>query len=166
MIDTAKRIVDRALKMGADEAEVFMIKSEGRGFTVEKNSISSLSGGLKKGIGIRLLKNKKLGFAHCTEEQKADSAIEQALSLSKMGKESEFIFPEPDKPRNIENIYDDKLLEYSAEDAMEGVLSAKAAGCYCIGIPAPNTPPQDLSKADIVLNSLSEISQEVLDKLK
>lgn len=121
MMDTARRIVDMALKKGADEAEVFMMKSEGRGFTIMKNSISSLSGGMQKGIGIRIVTNKKLGFAYCTEEDKADKAIEQALSLSNLGKESEFTFPEPAKTMKIHNIYDANIVEYSTDDALEGV---------------------------------------------
>ncbi len=42
MMDTARRIVDMALKKGADEAEVFIMKSEGRGFTIMKNSVYPL----------------------------------------------------------------------------------------------------------------------------
>ncbi len=121
MIDTARRIVDMALKKGADEAEVFIMRSEGRGFIIDRNSISSISGGMQKGIGIRLVKGKKLGFAYCTEEGKADKAVERALSLSKLGKESEFTFPEPDKTIRIDNIYDDSIVEYSAEESLEGV---------------------------------------------
>ncbi len=121
MIDTARRIVDMALKKGANEAEVFIMKSDGRGFTIEKNSVSSLSGGVQKGIGIRIVKDKKIGFAYCTEEKKADKAIEMAISLSKLGKESEFTFPEPGKTKRIGNIHDGRIGEYSDEEALEGV---------------------------------------------
>jgi PmbA protein len=121
MIDIGRKIVDMALKRGAHEAEVFMIKSEGRGFMIERNSVSSTSGGMQKGIGIRVVKDKKLGFAYCTEEEKADKAIERALSLSKLGKQSEFTFPEPGKTKRIKNIHDDSIVKYSAEEALEGV---------------------------------------------
>ncbi|UCG69167.1 MAG: TldD/PmbA family protein [Thermoplasmata archaeon] len=121
MIDTAKRIVEMALKRGADEAEVFIMKSQGRGFTVQKNSISSISGGMQKGIGIRIVKDRKLGFAFCTEEEKADIAIAQALSLAKLGVVSNFTFPEPDKTKEIENIFDDRIINYQVEEAAEGV---------------------------------------------
>jgi len=43
------------------------------------------------------------------------------------------------------------------EDAKNGVEAAKAAGCKCIGVIDLNELPQDLSKADIVLNSLMEV---------
>ncbi len=123
MIDMAKRIVDKALRKGADEAEVFIMEGDGKGFTIEKNSLSSISGGQEKGIGIRIIKDKKLGFAFCTEEGKADEAVEQALSISKLGEESEFTFPEPGKTKKIGNIYDKKIVEYSAEEALEGIVT-------------------------------------------
>ena len=128
MIDVATGIVDMALKKGADEAEVFIIESLGKGFTIEKNSISSISGGMQKGIGIRIVKDKKLGFAYCTDEDKADLAIEKALSLSKLGKETKFTFPEPDKTQKIENIFDKRIVEYSTEEALEGVSNLINSG--------------------------------------
>ncbi len=128
MLDAAKRIVELAQKEGADEAEVFIIESHGRGFSIEKNSISTISGGVDKGIGIRVIKDKKLGFAYCTEEQKAQKAILQALSLSKLGKESEFNFCEPEKINKIENIYDERIIDYHVEDALEGATSLVDSG--------------------------------------
>jgi PmbA protein len=128
MIDIAKRITAIALKLGAEEAEVFMSNSQGRGFTIEKNSISSLSGGVEKGIGIRVIKNKKLGFAYCTEEKNAEDAVKQALSLSKLRKESEFTLPEPGKIQKIEKTFDKRIEEYSAEDALEGAVGMVESG--------------------------------------
>jgi PmbA protein len=123
MMDSAKRIVEMAIKKGADEAEVFVMKSQGRGFTIEKNSVSSISGGMQEGIGIRIVKDKKLGFAYCTQEEKSDLAIEQALSLSKLGVESEFTFPEPQDTKRIENVYDERIINYQLKDAAEGVTN-------------------------------------------
>ena len=122
MIDIAQRIVDQALKLGADEAEVFISNSQGRGFTIEKNSISSLSGGVENGMGIRVIKDKKLGFAYCTEEKKAEDAINRALSLSKLSKESEFTFADPGKIQKIENTFDKRIEDYQAEEALQGAM--------------------------------------------
>ncbi len=123
MKDVAKKIVDLALGSGADEAEVFVIESEGKGFSIEKNSVSSLSGGLESGVGIRIIKDKKSGFAFCTDESKAEESIRNALSLSKLGKESEFTFPEPQSYKEIENIYDENILKFTPEEALEGTVS-------------------------------------------
>jgi PmbA protein len=120
MKDTAKKILDLSLRLGADEAEIFMMKSEGKGFSIEKNSVSSLSGGMERGIGIRVIKDKKLGFAFCSDESKAEDAIKNALSLSKLGKESKFTFPEPGPTKKVENIYDEKIINFTPEEALAG----------------------------------------------
>jgi PmbA protein len=122
MIESAKRIIEMAMKSGADEAEVFIIKTEGKGFSIEKNSVSSISGGVEKGIGIRVKKDKKLGFAFCTKEENALESIEQALSLSKLGKESEFSFPKPQKNLKIENLSDEKIINFTSEEALDGTM--------------------------------------------
>lgn len=44
------------------------------------------------------------------------------------------------------------------EDAEHGIESAINAGCKCIAIINPYTPPQNHSKANIILNSLREIT--------
>jgi beta-phosphoglucomutase len=51
------------------------------------------------------------------------------------------------------------------EDAKNGIESAKAAGCKCIAIINLHTPAQDHSKADLILNSLEELSLETINSL-
>lgn len=50
------------------------------------------------------------------------------------------------------------------EDATKGIAAAKAAGCKCIAVRNPHTPKQDLSRADLILESLQEIKiKTILD---
>ncbi|MBI2575073.1 HAD family phosphatase [Candidatus Woesearchaeota archaeon] len=51
------------------------------------------------------------------------------------------------------------------EDATIGIEAAKRAGCKCIAIRNPNTPAQDLSKADIILDSLQEINIQTMNSI-
>jgi beta-phosphoglucomutase len=51
------------------------------------------------------------------------------------------------------------------EDATKGIQSAKAAGCKCIAIKNPNVPSQDFSTADLVVESLNDITLDVVKKL-
>jgi HAD superfamily hydrolase (TIGR01509 family) len=51
------------------------------------------------------------------------------------------------------------------EDARSGIQSAKAAGAWCIAIENPNAVPQDTSEADIVVQSLGEVTQDLISKL-
>lgn len=48
------------------------------------------------------------------------------------------------------------------EDSQSGIESAKAAGCYCVAVRNSNIPPQDYSKADQLVDSLSSIRIEPL----
>lgn len=43
------------------------------------------------------------------------------------------------------------------EDSAHGVNAAKRAGMYCIGFYNPNSGRQDLSPADVIVNSIEEI---------
>lgn len=47
------------------------------------------------------------------------------------------------------------------EDSQSGIESAKAAGCYCVAVRNANIPPQDYSRADQLVDSLTEISFEI-----
>ncbi|GIZ16444.1 HAD family hydrolase [Capnocytophaga catalasegens] len=48
------------------------------------------------------------------------------------------------------------------EDSTNGVLAAKSAGMTCIGFANPNSGKQDLSKADVIVKSMDEITSEML----
>jgi len=50
------------------------------------------------------------------------------------------------------------------EDSENGVIAAKEAGMNCIAVPNDYTKLHDLSKADIVLNGLSEINECVVSR--
>jgi HAD superfamily hydrolase (TIGR01509 family) len=43
------------------------------------------------------------------------------------------------------------------EDSTNGIISAKLAGLYCVAVPNILTQTLDLSKADLVINSLAEL---------
>jgi beta-phosphoglucomutase-like phosphatase (HAD superfamily) len=51
------------------------------------------------------------------------------------------------------------------EDAVNGILSAKAAGIRVIGFKTSEYHKQDLSKADKIVNSLSKITMSMLKSL-
>lgn len=50
------------------------------------------------------------------------------------------------------------------EDSRSGVLSAKAAGCYCIGITTTHTK-QDLREADLTVDNFTGISAEIIQNI-
>ncbi|MFH1055348.1 MAG: HAD family phosphatase [Candidatus Altiarchaeota archaeon] len=51
------------------------------------------------------------------------------------------------------------------EDAEAGILAGKAAGMKVAAVKSPNTHGQDLSKADVVVNSIEDINLSFLNNL-
>ena len=51
------------------------------------------------------------------------------------------------------------------EDAEKGILAADAAGMKSIAVPNMHTMSNDFSKADLVVNSLTEINCELIDQM-
>ncbi|NLK96784.1 HAD family hydrolase [Defluviitalea saccharophila] len=47
------------------------------------------------------------------------------------------------------------------EDTKNGVMAAKAAGMKCIGFHNPNSGDQDLSKADVIVESIRDVIQMI-----
>lgn len=52
------------------------------------------------------------------------------------------------------------------EDSNNGVLSAKAAGMYCIGFRNGFNQEQDLSSADLIINKFAELDYQTLNRLR
>jgi HAD superfamily hydrolase (TIGR01509 family) len=51
------------------------------------------------------------------------------------------------------------------EDSKNGVLSAKQAGMFCIGLRNGFNEEQDLSKADLIIHHLAELNWQTLQRL-
>lgn len=48
------------------------------------------------------------------------------------------------------------------EDSPNGIAAAKAAGIFCVAVPNPVTDSLDLTKADLVLESLADFDLSAL----
>ena len=48
------------------------------------------------------------------------------------------------------------------EDASSGIVSAKDAGSWCIAVENTEAAPQDVSRADVVVHSLDEVTSELV----
>jgi beta-phosphoglucomutase-like phosphatase (HAD superfamily) len=51
------------------------------------------------------------------------------------------------------------------EDSSHGVRAAKTAGLWCVAVPHDLTRDSDLSAADLVVDSLAEVSLDDLRRL-
>ncbi|MFN3135116.1 MAG: TldD/PmbA family protein, partial [Candidatus Kryptonium sp.] len=99
-IELAKLIVSKTLQKGAEECDVFISIDDEFSTTIKDAEIESVKQAVTHGLGIRVFKNKKIGFSYTTDFSTfaIEKAIEEAITLAKNST------PEPDnKLPEIEN---------------------------------------------------------------
>ncbi len=121
MLGLAEIAVNISLKKGAEEAEAYVYVGQTTNVGVERGQIAKSNRIIDRGIGIRAVVNKAVGFAYTNiiEEQNAiEDAILRALSAAKASKPDQDwkAFPEKMPHAAAEKIYDPKILELRAED--------------------------------------------------
>ena len=118
MIRFAENAVKAALKKGAQEAEAYIYEGQATNIGIELGQISKTNRIIDRGLGIRLVANKAIGFAYTNimDDQKAvENVIAGALSAAKASK------PDPDwkglpqkKPyASAAKTFDKKIVELS-----------------------------------------------------
>ncbi len=82
--ELAKSIIAKSLKKGADECDVFISINEEFSTTIKDGEIESLKQAITCGLGIRVFKNKKIGFTYTTDFSTStiEKVIDEAISLA------------------------------------------------------------------------------------
>ena len=121
MLDNCSRLVKKALEMGADDAEAFVLWRSGMEHTVEKNEFKLVASYDSVGRALRVIKDNRLGFSYSTDLNNDEPAVKKALAISKFGKElKDFSFPTAKKAPDVEKVFDPKLAELPADYGVEG----------------------------------------------
>lgn len=100
-----------------DGIELFRYDEDSLSLVYNEGQLRVRESSYEKGIGIRVLQNRRLGFSSCQDEASIPMAVKDAKSFSKYSPQSGFSFPEPKKYQSFAM---DKRLEYfSEEDALQ-----------------------------------------------
>jgi PmbA protein len=113
-----------ALKAGADEAEAFAYQGLTNSVIIERGQISRSSRIIDRGIGIRAILNKAIGFAYTNILESREAIEKTARNALKAAKTSK-----PDKDWrglasrksqvSVENTYDRRVAELQSEDLVK-----------------------------------------------
>ena len=121
MLDNCSRLVKKAIEMGADDAEAFVLRRSGMEHTIEKNEFKLVASYDSVGRALRVVKDNRLGFSYSTDLDNDEPTIEKALAISKFGKElKDFSFPGPGKAPDVEKVFDPNLAELPSDYGVEG----------------------------------------------
>ncbi len=107
-------IIKQAKSKGADEADVFLEIERESQVTSRMGEIETLKEAISRGLGIRVLKDKRLGFVYSSDfnEEHLNKLVDNAMELSSYATSDEFNgLPEIAESANDENLdlYDPQI---------------------------------------------------------
>jgi PmbA protein len=124
MMHLAETAVNAALKKGAAEAEAYVYEGQTTNVGIEQGQITKSNRIIDRGVGIRAVVNKAVGFAYTNiiENQNAlEDTVRKALSAAKASRPDQDWngFPEKKPDAAVEKTFDHKILELHSENLVD-----------------------------------------------
>ncbi|MEM3875168.1 MAG: TldD/PmbA family protein [Candidatus Bathyarchaeia archaeon] len=129
LLDFAELAVKTCRKLGADEAEAFIQNQQIVEVVLERAEIQNERFKTQSGIGIRVIKDKRLGFAFASKlsKESIEETCKTAVSLAKVSVPNPEWVSLPTKerlPKTPEGIYDPEIANISGEKMLSLVINA------------------------------------------
>lgn len=124
MLNLTEDSVNKAMKKGADETEVFMYEGQATKVGIERGQINKSSRIVDRGLSIRVIVKKAVGFAYTNiidSPNTINETIERALSSAKASRPDQKWsgFPEKRPHCIAQEIFDPRIFELRAEELVE-----------------------------------------------
>jgi len=114
----AKSIIKYSEELGVDDVEIFISEAKYKSCFIENNKIKNLLLNFSDGIGIRVLKNEKIGFSsgNIINENYYKKILRRAIVSSKYGdRVKNFYFPNIKNKNKVSGIYDQEIENYDEQ---------------------------------------------------
>ncbi len=116
MVGIAQDAVEKGRALGV-QCEAFVQKSKSTSITVEGGKVSFGAQDGDYGVGIRIIKDRRVGYAFCTPET-LDFGIKNAIAVSRFGKTGNYMFHGNNDYSNTKSIFDNKIASLVPEDGL------------------------------------------------
>jgi len=131
--DIKKTIADKC-----DAYEIYIDESKVIELDTLKDELNFAKEKIELGVGIRILKDKKQGFAFTSNMDNLKDTAIKAIENSKLTKVDEnYSFAEVEKVNEVEKVYDDKFKDLSLDESVEflksSIATASDTGCEVTG---------------------------------
>ena len=110
-------ILDLALK-NSDSAEIICEEGESRSISFENNKLKSVYTKSIRGVGLRVIKDGKIGFSSTTDFRKPEQLVTNAIESAKFGQEAKFEFQSKNEFKNIK-LFDGNVVNYPIEKGIQ-----------------------------------------------
>lgn len=123
MLSLAEKAVEFALRIGADEAEAFLNQSLTSSVTIEIGQISKTARIIDRGLGVRAIVKKAIGFSYTNvlEDAAIEETVKGALSFAKASKPDKDWngLPTRKTPASVRGTYDRRIVDLHSEDLVK-----------------------------------------------
>jgi PmbA protein len=118
----AEKLLDIAIKGGADEAEVYAGSSRSIAIEVRDQKVDSIESSNTIGYCVRVIKDRRLGFSYSTDIKEVEKTARRALDASGYSEPDTYLgFPQEGGLSEIE-VYDETVASISEDKALECAL--------------------------------------------
>jgi len=121
---TAK-LLDKCLKYGADEAEVYLQTTRNLSIQVLNGEIETVEEASSHGVGFRVFVDNRMGFSHCNDfsNKAVENTIKRAVAFAKLTSPDENnILPEDKGISDVEGLFDPAIEAVSMEEKIDMAL--------------------------------------------
>ena len=126
-----ENLINKAKQLGADEAEVYYVKSRKLEVMFEKNDLQVPKCDNYEGIGIRVIRDRRQGFAstNILSDASLDDTLRSALSIAAASPpDPNYWLPEPSQITPVSEIYDSDACDLELSEAVaQGKMLVDAA---------------------------------------
>lgn len=121
----ALKLMEIAIKKGADKAEVYIKTSRNLGIEVKEQKIDTLESSMTIGYCIRVIKDNRLGFSYSTNPDEMNTVAENAIEAARYSEPDDYLeLPSALQPSAISQplIFDNDIASLSESDAINRTL--------------------------------------------
>jgi PmbA protein len=124
LLDICDNALKEALDLGADEAEIYVLSSKRIEVVIEKNDVQLARSQTEKKVGIRVFKNKGLGFASVSDVDSVKEGCRRAVELAGVSPRDEYSkLPSPVESDNVPGLYDPESRKFTVKEALKHGIS-------------------------------------------
>jgi PmbA protein len=106
-------LVEKALKSGANAAEVYLETSRNLSVQIQDGEIETIEEASTAGVGFRVIVDGKMGFSHCNDLNTAslDDTIRKAISFARLTTADENnVLPANTPHQEVEGLFDERIV--------------------------------------------------------
>ncbi|MBN2654507.1 MAG: TldD/PmbA family protein [Nitrospirae bacterium] len=123
----AFKLLEEALRLGADEAEVFAKRAKSLNIEVKDRKINALDTSVTSGYGLRVFKNKRIGFAYSSDINAASETAKNAIEAAKFTEQDDAnCLPDSSEYRQVA-IYDLEVANIQDDEAIHAAITIERA---------------------------------------